>query len=143
MKPEQLTMKKTTSTARSNSGLQSCKKVSGENLPKLPSAESTAPQQKTFVPVAKFRQAYDALLRIVQVDYNACVYAGEVYNWRQIAEKCAQELGLIDCKRATETDRGWHKHALNLARAQIEKSVQREKDLAERMGTKKTSAQTH
>jgi hypothetical protein len=35
MTTEQTTMKKTTSTAKSNSGLQSCKKVSGETKEKI------------------------------------------------------------------------------------------------------------
>lgn len=56
------------------------------------------------VKVAVFRQAYDHLFRIANVDYHACVGAGEVENWKRSAARMLSEYELYHCGRAQAYD---------------------------------------
>lgn len=85
---------------------------------------NTESAQMKFVPVGKYRQAYDHLLRVVR-DYSACVGSTEQRGWVQIALRVLQDVLETDCKRASAEDREWHRTAVEQAHNLIEKVMAR------------------
>lgn len=75
------------------------------------------------VNVASFRNSVSHLFRVINVDYHACVNAGELRNWQNIAGCVLAEVEGLECKRATQDDRDQQRSSLiaageRLARAQ-------------------------
>lgn len=75
------------------------------------------------VNVASFRNSVSHLFRVVNVDYHACVNAGELRNWQNIAERVQAEVEGLECKRANPDDREQQRNSLvaageRIARAQ-------------------------
>lgn len=60
---------------------------------------------KQVVKVGEFRAAYDALFRLVNVDFHACVGESELVNFRERLARRHREVASLECKRANEYDR--------------------------------------
>lgn len=72
-----------------------------------------------LVPVAKFRNHYDHLFRIANVDYHACANQRERIYWRLVAIRVLAEVELLDCKRATDYDRTQFRQAIEAVKGRI------------------------
>jgi hypothetical protein len=116
-------MKKTTATAKSSSGFQSSKQVSGVRAEPTDNVSSSAIPVVRVVHVATYRQTRDHLLRVVNVDYCACVNVQELRYWLVIAERVLSEVQHMDCQRANTTDRQWRRIAIETALRRIDEAT--------------------
>lgn len=116
-------MKKTTATAKSSSGFQSSKQVSGVRAEQSNSVSPSATPVVRVVHVATYRQTRDHLLRVVNVDYCACVNVQELRYWLVIAERVLNEVQHMECQRANTTDRQWRRVAIETAQRRIEAAI--------------------
>ena len=78
-----------------------------------------------IVKVSSYRDSIDHLFRVVNVDYHACVNAGELRNWVSIAERLLAEVSGLECKRANEYDRDQHRQSLEAASARLAQAQER------------------
>ena len=67
-------------------------------------ARHTISDNPTTVPVAEFRSRIDHAVRVVRVDRPACVGAGEVARWVEIAKAVGDAVIDSTCVRATADD---------------------------------------
>jgi hypothetical protein len=94
-------MQKTTSSAKTSSGLHS-----------LPERGQIKCEKKKPVPVADFRRGYDQLWRIANVDYCACVGLDERKNWLSIAERILPDVAAMQSRRASAYDLEQHRSSI-------------------------------
>lgn len=80
---------------------------------------------KNYVLVAEYRRAYDHLLDQVNSHYHDCVNARELNRWTLIVKDLIKKVENMDCKRANEMDREWHRKSIKAAYLQLEKAKTR------------------
>ena len=69
--------------------------------------------------VAIFREEYDHLFRLANVDYQACVSAAELARWKDTVARVLTESQSLECKRATPYDQAQMAKAIATAKARI------------------------
>ena len=69
--------------------------------------------------VAIFREEYDHLFRLANVDYRACVSAAELARWKDTVARVLTESQSLACKRATPYDQAQMAKAIATANARI------------------------
>ena len=78
-----------------------------------------------IVKVATFRDSIDHLFRVVNVDYHACVGAGELRNWQGTARRVLAEVEGLECKRANPGDREQQRRSIEAVRERLAHSQER------------------
>jgi hypothetical protein len=70
---------------------------------------------KQVVKVGEFRDAYDALFRLVNVDFHACVGESELVSFQERLARRHREVASLECKRASNYDRDQFSRSLQAA----------------------------
>lgn len=79
----------------------------------------------TTLKVAAYRAEIDRLFRLANVDYHACVSAGEIQNWQMIARRGLSDSADITCPRSNDYDKDQFRQAVACVKETLNRSDER------------------